>query len=406
MATLKRSVTWKMFSLYGLGNILGAGIYVLVGEVAAVAGDGLLWSFLIAGFAATFTAITYSSFAKKYPVSAGAAVYTERAFSSKLFSTIIGLSLAFTGVVSASVMLHGFDRYFQQLISPTAFGGVVPSQVVILVMLSLLSLVAFRGIQESAVLAVGLTIIEASGLLLIIAFAGVNGDVVSSLHRSVGAIQGNDPTAILLGGFLAFYAFIGFEDMVNIAEEVKEPKKSLRKGMLVALFGATVLYVGIAVAALSVLSSQELANSSAPLASVFQAASGSTIPVITIIGLFAVTNGILAQIIMSSRVLYGLAREGWLPPPLARISSRTYTPTYATTIAVIVIAVCALALPLVTLAKITSFALLVIFSIVQIAAMRLISKKQLKLNRLIPIIGLTTNFVIIVIQILSWFGRL
>ncbi len=194
--------------------------------------------------------------------------------------------------------------------------------------------------------------------------------------------------------------------MVNIAEEVKEPKKSLRKGMLVALFGATVLYVGIAVAALSVLSSQELANSSAPLASVFQAASGSTIPVITIIGLFAVTNGILAQIIMSSRVLYGLAREGWLPPPLARISSRTYTPTYATTIAVIVIAVCALALPLVTLAKITSFALLVIFSIVQIAAMRLISKKQLKLNRLIPIIGLTTNFVIIVIQILSWFGRL
>ena len=365
-----------------------------------------MWSFLIAGVAATFTTITYSSFAKKYPVSAGAAVYTERAFNSKVFSTIIGLSLAFTGVVSASVMLHGFERYFQQLISLTVFGGVIPSQLVILVMIGLLSLVAFRGIQESAVLAVGLTVIEATGLLLIIGFAGVNGDIMSSLHRSVGAIQGNEPTAILLGGFLAFYAFIGFEDMVNIAEEVKDPKKSLRKGMLVALAGATVLYVGIAIAALSVLSAQELANSRAPLASVFQAASGSTLPIITIIGLFAVTNGIIAQIIMSSRVLYGLAREGWLPSQFARISNKTHTPTYATAIAVVVIAIGTLALPLLALAKITSFALLIIFSIVQIAAIRLISKKQLKLNILVPIIGLITNLVIIAIQILAWLGRL
>ena len=212
--------------------------------------------------------------------------------------------------------------------------------------------------------------------------------------------------AIFLGGFLAFYAFIGFEDMVNIAEEVKEPKKSLRKGMLVALIGATVLYVLTAIAALSVLSSSELAASKAPLASVFQAASGSSLPIITVIGLFAVTNGVLAQIIMSSRVLYGLAREGWLPSPLARVSTKTHTPTLATFVAVIAITIGALALPLVVLAKITSFSLLLIFSIVQIAALKMISSEELSLSIYVPIIGLITNLAIIIIQVFSWFGKL
>lgn len=395
-----------MFSLYGLGNILGAGIYVLVGDVAAVAGNGLLWSFLIAGTVATFTALTYSSFATKYPVSAGAAVYTERAFNSKQLSTIIGLSLAFTGVVSASALLHGFDRYFQQLIAATSLAGRVPSTAVILAMVLLLSLIAFKGMKESAILAVGLTIIEAAGLLLIIGFAGVNGDVVGSLNQSVRAISTVEPMTIFLGGFLAFYAFIGFEDMVNIAEEVVEPRRSIRKGMMLALIGATALYVLTAIAALSVLSSGELAASKAPLASVFKAASGSSLPIITIIGLFAVTNGILAQIIMSSRVLYGLAREGWLPKAFGRISAKNQTPTIATAVSMITIAIGAIALPLVTLAKITSFALLIIFSMVQIAALRLISKKQLGLNRAIPVIGLTTNVVIITIQVLSWLGKL
>ena len=333
-----------------------------------------------------------------YTVSAGAAVYTERAFNSKFFSTIIGLSLAFTGVVSASALLHGFDRYFQQLIEPTALGGKAPSELVILALIASLSLIALKGMKESALFAVLLTVIEAIGLLLIIAFAGVNGDVATSFSRSIGSFNSVEPMAIFLGGFLAFYAFIGFEDMVNIAEEVKEPKKSLRKGMLVALIGATVLYVLTAIAALSVLSSSELAASKAPLASVFQAASGSSLPIITVIGLFAVTNGVLAQIIMSSRVLYGLAREGWLPSPLARVSTKTHTPTLATFVAVIAITIGALALPLVVLAKITSFSLLLIFSIVQIAALKMISSEELSLSIYVPIIGLITNLAIIIIQ--------
>lgn len=405
MTQLKRSINWKVFSLYGLGNILGAGIYVLVGEIAAVAGNGLLWSFLIAAVVATFTAITYSAFASKYPVSAGAAIYTERAFGSKFISTAIGLSLAFTGVVSASALLHGFDRYFQQLIKPTSLAGTVPSQVVILTLIGLLSLIAFKGIKESAFFAVGLTLIEAAGLLIIIGFAGFNGDFSESLKQSVSSVSTVEPMAIFLGAFLAFYAFIGFEDMVNLAEEVKEPKKSLKKGMIVALIGATILYVLTAVSALSVLSSQELASSNAPLAEVFKVASGSSLPVITIIGLFAVTNGVLAQIIMSSRVLYGLAKEGWIPSLFKKVSVKNHTPTNATIAAVVTIACGALLLPLVTLAEITSFALLIIFSVVQLAALKLITKKQLRLNLFVPIVGFVTNIAILFIQILSWIGK-
>lgn len=406
MATLKRSIGWKVFGLYGLGNILGAGIYVLVGEVAAIAGNGLLWSFLIAGVVATFTAITYSALAAKYPVSAGAAVYTERAFGSKQLSTLIGLALAFTGIVSASALLNGFDRYFQQLISMTALSGRIPSQLVIVVLLGILTLIAVRGIKESAIFAVILTTIEATGLLLIIGFAGVNGNLSTSFNTSVSSLATIEPMAILLGSFLAFYAFIGFEDMVNIAEEVKTPKKNVQKGMLGALIGATILYALTAIAALAVLTTNELAGSQAPLASVFKAASGSSVPVITVIGLFAVTNGVLAQIIMSSRVLYGLSREGWLPSSLGRISPKTRTPSAATAVAVSAIAIGALILPLATLAKMTSFVLLLIFSVVQVAAMKLRFKKSLALHWFVPIAGLFTNSIILIIQLLSWLNLL
>ncbi len=373
--------------------------------MAVEAGDGLLWSFIIAGIVAAFTALSYSALASKYPVSAGAAVYTERAFGSRHLSTLIGLALAFTGVISASALLRGFNRYFQQLLETIDLGVTsVPSWLVILTLLGLLALIAFKGMKESALLAVILTLLEAGGLLLIIAFAGFKGDVGQAITTSVDSLSSVEPLAIMLGSFLAFYAYIGFEDMVNIVEEVKQPKKSLRKGMIVALVSSTVLYIAVAIAALSVLSSSELAASEAPLATVFEAASGSTFPIITLIGLFAVTNGVLAQIIMSSRVLYGLSREGWLPKKLSVVSQKNKTPTLATVLSLVAIAIGALTLPLGTLAQITSFGLLIIFSIVQIAAIRLIKSDSLKLHTAIPWIGLLTNIAVITIQILSWVG--
>lgn len=278
----------------------------------------------------------------------------------------------------------------------------LPSPLIILATLSILGIIALRGIKESTRLAVTLTLIEAAGLLIILVVAGWNGDIASAITTSARSIGSIEPLAIALGGFLAFYAFVGFEDMVNIAEEVKNPKQNVKKGMLAALGVASVLYILVAIAALSVLSSSELADSKAPLAAVFEAATGSSLPIITVIGLFAVTNGVLTQIITSSRILYGLAREGWLPKKFASISPKTHTPQFATYIAIGLIALGSLSLPLGVLAQITSFGLLIIFSVVQIAAFRLRQRKQIQLHYSIPVLGLFANMGVIAIQILSW----
>ena len=407
MEKLKRTITWKMLALYGLGNILGAGIYVLIGVVAAESGNGLIWSFLIAAIVASFTAWTYSELASKYPLSAGAALYTEKAFKLTALSTFVGLTLAFTALVSSSTLLRGFASYAKELLS--TFGWSLestPDHVLMLPVLALLSLVALRGINESAKLAALFTLLEAGGLVLIIVVAGVNGEIGTAAINSVSAISSVDIISIFLGGFLAFYAFIGFEDMVNIAEEVKDPRSNMRKGVFTALAVATVLYVIVGVSSLAVLPNEELALQDAPLAAVFKTATGSKIPVITIIGVVAISNGVLIQIITSSRILYGLAREGWIPKFLAEVNGKSQVPVNATLLAIVGIVIGASLLPLGTLAQITSFTLLLIFTIVQASALKLIIVGELTLPKSVPIVGMILNVGIIILQVLKWFDLL
>ena len=403
MSELKRTITWKILAIYGLGNILGAGIYVLIGEVAKESGSAMLWSFIAAGIVASFTALTYGALASAYPVSAGAAIYTERAFNSKKWSTAVGLPMALTAIVSASTLLNGFNSYFQVLMETLGIQFNVPPSLVILSILAILSFVALKGIGDSTRLAVLLTFTEAGGLLLIIGFAFFYGDPINAVAVSMNGIGEVSPLAITLGAFIAFYAFIGFEDMVNVVEEVQQPERQMKKGILTALAIAVVLYGLTIIAALAVLTSSELAQSEAPLATVWQTATDSEFPLITIIGLIAITNGALIGIITSSRIIFGLAREGWITNKLAKISSKSGVPSRATYLVIGLIAVTAIALPLGTLARITSFILLVVFTIVQAAALRLKAQNKLpNLNYCIPIIGLVANMSVIAIQIFSW----
>lgn len=404
MSQLKRTVSWKTLALYGLGNILGAGIYVLVGEVAKESGDALLWSFLIAGLVACFTALTYAALASTFPVSAGAAIYTERAFQSKKWSTVVGLVMALTAIVSASALLNGFNNYFQSLLESLGLNFNVPAVIVILTLLAILTVFALKKIGDSTKFAILLTLTEAGGLLLIICFAFIYGAPVDAIKTSVNSIGAVTPLAIILGAFVSFYAFIGFEDMVNVAEEVKQPEKNMKKGILAAISVAVVLYVLTIIASLAVLTSSELAQSEAPLVTVWQKITGSNFPLITIIGLIAITNGALIGIITASRIIYGLAREGWITKSLAQVSAKTNTPHTATYLVVAIIAITAVTLPLGTLARITSFILLIIFTVVQIAALKLKSQNKLpNLLYYIPILGLITNLGVIAIQLLSWF---
>ena len=278
----------------------------------------------------------------------------------------------------------------------------VPDHVFMLPVLGLLGYVALRGISESATLAVIFTLLEAGGLVLIVSVAVINGDTTAAAMSSVSAISSVDAHSICIGGFLAFYAFIGFEDMVNIAEEVKEPEKNMQRGVLTALVTATVLYVVVGIASLAVFTSAELAGEDAPLAAVFKKATGSTIPIITMIGVVAITNGVLIQIITSSRIFYGLAREGWIPKVLAVVNANSKVPFNASLLAIAGIAVGSSVLPLGTLAQITSFTLLVIFTIVQVSALKLATCGELRLSKAVPVIGIILNIGIMALQVFRW----
>ena len=175
----------------------------------------------------------------------------------------------------------------------------------------------------------------------------------------------------LLGAVLAFYAFIGFEDMVNVAEEVKEPRTNLPRAIVIALVLSTLLYMSVALVAVLSVPIDELKSSAAPMALVFSHATGSKPLLISAIGMFAVVNGALIQIIMVSRVIYGMSRQGWIPAEFGRINPATRTPLIATALVVFCVMVLALWVPLVALAGFTSFLILIIFALVNLSLFRI-----------------------------------
>lgn len=390
---LRRAIGWKTYGLFGLGNIIGAGIYVLIGEVAGEAGNGVIWSFVIAGVVAGFTTISYGALATKFPVSAGEVVYILKGFNNRNLGFLIGLVLVFSGIVSSGALLNGFANYFSELVD-------LPKFVFIALAMVMLLAVAVKGINETAKLSVIITILEVLGLVIIIVFSFLSPDFIANAGQVISSSVQVEVLPVLFGSFLAFYAFIGFEDMVNVAEEVKNPKKNIKKGMFIAMFFAAILYVFVTIASLAVIPAGQLAEFDAPLAAVFREASGISFPLITVIGLFAIINGILAQIIMSSRILYGMSREKLINNWFGSVNKITRTPINSTILVGIIMLIGALSLPLVTLASLTSLGLLVIFSFVHAACLKL--KSQLDINPVFPVIGLVLNTGIILVQVFQY----
>lgn len=206
---LDRSLGLTLITLYGLGNILGAGIYVLVGEVVGAAGMGAPLAFIIAAAVAALTAFTYGELAARYPVSAGEAVYIHEAFGRRGLSMIVGLLIAAAGMVSSATLARGFVGYFQVLLA-------APAALLIVCLVATLGLIAAWGIKSSVRIAALLTVIEAGGLVMIVIVAGGNLDTIPGKLPEMLLLGGESAiSGVLLGAFLAFFAFIGFEDMVN-----------------------------------------------------------------------------------------------------------------------------------------------------------------------------------------------
>lgn len=363
VAELKRVIGLPLLVFYGLGNILGAGIYVLVGKVAGVAGFHAPFAFLLAATVAAFSAFSYAELSARYPVAAGEAVYLEEGFGIRGLSILTGFVIAMAGILSAATIVRGVAGYIQWL--------PIPNEVLILMMVMGLTLIALVGVGLSVMLAAALTLVELGGLLLLIAVGfwhPVQPEVVSQMATLPAPSM---MSGIVAGAFIAFYAFLGYEDIVNLAEEVKSPHTTLPRAIILALVVSTLMYVLIAVAALMNMSPEQLFHSQAPMADLYLEATGQSPWLITAITGFAVINGALVQIIMASRICYGMASKGWLPSVLAKVSDRRKTPLIATILVGIVVALMASQWATLSLAKATSYLILLIFLLVNLALLRI-----------------------------------
>lgn len=400
-ASLKRVFTLPLLTFYGLGTILGAGIYVLLGEVALSAGLYTPLAFLLAALLAAFSACSYAELSARFPISAGEAIYTQRAFGRTDLALAVGLMIVAIGVVSTATLVNGFVGYLQVFLA-------LPAWLIIVLLVVALSGLAMWGITESAWVAALTTLVELGGLLLILWVGWPVVELLPTLQHMLQPSGGFATLVGVLGGaFVAFYAFIGFEDIVNVAEEVRDPSRTLPRAVLLALGVSTTLYILIALVAVTLMAPEVLGASDAPLALVYQQATGREPVFITLISLSAVINGALIQIIMASRVLYGMAAQGWIPAVLARVNPATRTPLRSTLLITALILVLALWLPLLTLAEITSLITLVVFSLVNLSLWRIKRRDPrppgiIVFPRWLPMAGFLFSFAFALFQLWRW----
>jgi APA family basic amino acid/polyamine antiporter len=361
---LRRRLDLALLVLYGTGITVGAGIYVLIGAVAGHAGVYAPWSFLLAAVVMALTVASYAELSTRYPVSAGEAAYVRAAFQSRAFSTAIGLLTVMTGVVSSATVTLGCAGYIQQFVD-------LPQGLIAVLIVAALAAVASWGILESVVLAGLFTVIEVGGLVTVIV-AGIHADL--PITSTIAHLPPPDATVfsgIGFGSLLAFFAFIGFEDLANVVEEAKDPHRDIPRAMMLTLGISTLLYVLVAAVAVSAGPIERLVSSSAPLSLVFREVAGVSPATISAIAIVATLNTILAQMTMAARVIYGIAREGELPAIFARVHAGTGTPLIATICIAVSVVPLALFFPLTRLAEGTSLATLALFALVNLALLRL-----------------------------------
>lgn len=368
--SLRRSLSLPLVTFYGIGTILGAGIYVLVGKVAGVAGTLTPVAFLLSSVIAAFSAFSYAELSARMPRSAGEAIYIEAGFGIQRLSLIVGLMIVLVGVISTATLVHGFAGYLQVFID-------LSDWLVIVAVTLLMGLIVAWGISQSVTIAVIMTLFEMGGLLMIIWVAGDSFALVpEKLPELLPEFELSVWYGILLGGFIAFYAYIGFEDIVNVAEEVIEPERNLPRAIILVLVITSLFYLLVTLVSILAIAPERLSRTDAPLALVYQHATGREPIAITLISLVSVVNGALIQIIMASRVLYGMSRQRWLPASLGYVHPRTRTPLVATLVVTALILVFALLLPLLSLARLTSFVSLTIFTLINLSLWRIKRRGQ------------------------------
>jgi amino acid transporter len=357
---LRRTITLPWLVFYGVGVTIGAGIFALIGEVLALSGDQAPLAFLLAGLVAGVTGVSYAALIRRYPRAGGEAVFVNRGLGSA-FARLAGYGVVVTGIVSSAVISIAFAGYLRALLP-------VPQPVLVLAVVGVLSAIAWYGVRESVFFAAAVTLLEL-GTLLVVIFFGLPlladpGGVVSTLTPTLSPVV---LAGVLSSGVLAFFAFIGFEDIINMCEETVEPEVTVPKSIYLTLGITLVIYVLLAIIAALAEDRSTIVASSAPMAQLFQSVSGLSGKPVAAAATIAMINGVLVQIVMASRVLYGMANEGLAPTWLATIDPRRQTPARATMLVALVIVVLALLFPLVRLAAATSLVTLGVFALVNLS---------------------------------------
>ena len=352
---LRRTLRLPGLVLYGMGTTIGAGVYALMGVIAGRAGMLTPLAFALACAIAALTAASFAELSARHPRAGGEAVYVRAAFRHGGLSTGVGLLVALAGVASAATVCRAFVGTLGELVA-------IPAEPVLALVVLAVGVVAVWGIRESVGAAAAMTAIEIAGLLLVIGYAGDSWAALPARAHELWPAAGADWWSAAGAAMLAFYAFLGFEDMVNVAEEVRDVRRTLPLAIAATLGLTTLLYLATATACVLAVPVAELATSEAPLALVFER-SGGPVGLIAGVALLAMLNGALVQMVKSSRVLYGLADLGALPRALGRVHVRTRTPVAATALTTALAGVLALWLPLESLAAFTSGITLVTFAL-------------------------------------------
>ena len=366
---LVRRLTLAHAVLYGVGVTIGAGIYVLVGVAAGRSGMYAPLGFLAAAMAMGLTAASFAELGTRMPVSASEAAYVQAAFRRRWLSLVMGLVVVATAVVSAATISAGSVSYIGVFVP-------LPAPLLILAVVVLTGIIAGLATTQSIAFAGIMTLIEVGGLLLIIGAGFADGPEI--VQRLPEMLPGADAAAWMsLGGttLIAVFAFIGFEHIVNIAEEMKEPSRTLPRALFVTLAVTALLYMLVIWISVTAVPPAELARSPAPLALVFERLTGMPLFTMSAIAIIATLNGIVVHIIMIARVLYGLADQGNLPAVLARVNPTTRTPLVATLTGVAAILVLTLGVPLEGLADLASSGTLAIFAGVNLALIAIKHRK-------------------------------
>jgi basic amino acid/polyamine antiporter, APA family len=388
---LKRAIPPAMLVLFVVGDILGAGIYARVGAVAGDVGGAIWTSFLLGIGIAALTALSYGELSSKYPGAGGAALFVHKAFRLPVLTFVIAFAVLASGIASASAVARVFGgRYLQEFVA-------VPPLPVAILFILVVALINFRGISESVKVNMFLTVVELSGLLLIVvvgvvALAGGTGDPGRAFTFKPDV---NIPLAILAGAAIAFYACLGFEDVANVAEEAQDPVRMLPVALIGGLGIAGVLYIVVSFTAAMVVDPATLSKSSGPLLEVVKAGPVPIPPrLFSAIALMAVANTALINMIMASRLLYGMAEQGVMPRVLGWTHKTRQTPWVAIVFTTLLALTLVITGDVGELANTTVLLLLVAFTLVNAAVLILrrdrVGHRHFAVPSVVPVLGAIT----------------